>query len=167
MGPLFLLSLILCAPPLSFISPFVLAPLFRSRRPLSSPSTMSSASTALIPLAPLHRFSAVNGARRSFLCHRNPWRTRVFMSVSVGSRATVGNDALFQDYKPSCAFLFPGQVIRFRPSLCELVALFGFFHEVLIVTLRKATVEIFVNDRVKMRDVMYNKGSCLGIFFLL
>ncbi|KAJ8458719.1 hypothetical protein OPV22_031645 [Ensete ventricosum] len=70
---------------------------------------MSSASSALIPLAPLHRFSSVNGARRSFLCHRNPWRSRISMSVSVGSRATVGTDALFQDYKPSCAFFFPGQ----------------------------------------------------------
>ncbi|RRT46788.1 hypothetical protein B296_00042590 [Ensete ventricosum] len=114
---------------------------------------MSSASSALIPLAPLHRFSSVNGARRSFLCHRNPWRSRISMSVSVGSRAIVGTDALFQDFKPSCAFFFPGQVIRFRPSFCELVALFGFFREVLIVILRKATVEIFVNDGVKMRDV--------------
>jgi [acyl-carrier-protein] S-malonyltransferase len=30
------------------------------------------------------------------------------MSLSVGSQALV-NDALFSDYKPSCAFLFPGQ----------------------------------------------------------
>lgn len=31
------------------------------------------------------------------------------MSVSVGSRETVAGDELFKDYKPSCAFLFPGQ----------------------------------------------------------
>ncbi|WOL14802.1 hypothetical protein Cni_G23583 [Canna indica] len=70
---------------------------------------MSSASSALIPLAPLHRVAAVNGARRSFPCPGSLWRSRVSMSVSVGSRASVANDALFQDYKPSSAFLFPGQ----------------------------------------------------------
>ena len=42
---------------------------------------------------------------------RNPWRSRVSMSVSVGSREAVAGDDLFKDYKPSCAFLFPGQVI--------------------------------------------------------
>lgn len=31
------------------------------------------------------------------------------MSVLVGSRASAADDTLFQDYKPSCAFLFPGQ----------------------------------------------------------
>ncbi|XP_021716266.1 uncharacterized protein LOC110684163 [Chenopodium quinoa] len=36
--------------------------------------------------------------------------TRVFMSVSTGSPSqTAVDDALFSDYKPSCAFLFPGQ----------------------------------------------------------
>jgi [acyl-carrier-protein] S-malonyltransferase len=39
---------------------------------------------------------------------RNLARSRVFMSISVGSE-TVVNDALFSDYKPSLAFLFPGQ----------------------------------------------------------
>ncbi|CAI9768483.1 unnamed protein product [Fraxinus pennsylvanica] len=34
---------------------------------------------------------------------------RVFMSVAVGSQSTVVDDALFKDYKPSRAFLFPGQ----------------------------------------------------------
>ncbi|KAH6837196.1 EMBRYO DEFECTIVE 3147 [Perilla frutescens var. hirtella] len=36
-------------------------------------------------------------------------KSRVFMSVAVGSEAAVVDDALFQDYKPSTAFLFPGQ----------------------------------------------------------
>ncbi|KAK9168038.1 hypothetical protein Syun_000178 [Stephania yunnanensis] len=40
---------------------------------------------------------------------RNLGKSRVFMSVSVGSRTSV-DDALFAEYKPSCAFLFPGQV---------------------------------------------------------
>lgn len=31
------------------------------------------------------------------------------MSVSVGSQVSVANDALFKDYMPTCAFLFPGQ----------------------------------------------------------
>ncbi|XVF05809.1 hypothetical protein REPUB_Repub05bG0204800 [Reevesia pubescens] len=35
-------------------------------------------------------------------------RSRIFMSVSVGSQ-TVVDDALFADYKPTSAFLFPGQ----------------------------------------------------------
>ncbi|XP_059659840.1 uncharacterized protein LOC132306470 [Cornus florida] len=39
---------------------------------------------------------------------RNLDKCRVYMGVSVGSRASV-DDALFSDYKPSCAFLFPGQ----------------------------------------------------------
>uniref|UniRef100_A0A5B7BC27 Putative malonyl-CoA:ACP transacylase n=1 Tax=Davidia involucrata TaxID=16924 RepID=A0A5B7BC27_DAVIN len=39
---------------------------------------------------------------------KNLDKSRVFMSVSVGSRTAV-DDALFSDYKPTCAFLFPGQ----------------------------------------------------------
>ncbi|XP_022729304.1 uncharacterized protein LOC111284706 [Durio zibethinus] len=35
-------------------------------------------------------------------------RSRVFMSVSIGSQPVV-DDALFADYKPASAFLFPGQ----------------------------------------------------------
>ncbi|KAF8010555.1 hypothetical protein BT93_J1251 [Corymbia citriodora subsp. variegata] len=36
-------------------------------------------------------------------------RSRTFMSVSVGSQTAVVDDGLFLDYKPSTAFLFPGQ----------------------------------------------------------
>ncbi|KAL5580635.1 hypothetical protein UlMin_013077 [Ulmus minor] len=39
---------------------------------------------------------------------KNINRSRFFMSVSVGSEAVVRDD-LFADYKPSLAFLFPGQ----------------------------------------------------------
>ncbi|XWS53388.1 hypothetical protein CRYUN_Cryun11dG0153100 [Craigia yunnanensis] len=38
----------------------------------------------------------------------NLFRSRVLMSVSFGSQAVV-DDALFADYKPTSAFLFPGQ----------------------------------------------------------
>ncbi|KAL1541058.1 [acyl-carrier-protein] S-malonyltransferase [Salvia divinorum] len=39
----------------------------------------------------------------------NLGKSRVFMSVAVGSEAAVFDDALFKDYRPSTAFLFPGQ----------------------------------------------------------
>ncbi|KAF8397203.1 hypothetical protein HHK36_016110 [Tetracentron sinense] len=48
-----------------------------------------------------------HGIRRSF-SPQNLDKCRVFMSVSVGSRSAV-DDALFSDYNPTCAFLFPGQ----------------------------------------------------------
>ncbi|KAM6578345.1 hypothetical protein CsatB_030182 [Cannabis sativa] len=52
-------------------------------------------------------FSSFGNGIRSF-GPRNLNRSRVFMSVSVGSQ-TVVNDGLFSDYKPALAFLFPGQ----------------------------------------------------------
>lgn len=45
-------------------------------------------------------------------------KSRVFMSVAVGSQAVVVDDALFKDYKPSSAFLFPGQVRFWFCFLC-------------------------------------------------
>ncbi|GAA0178732.1 hypothetical protein LIER_29876 [Lithospermum erythrorhizon] len=39
---------------------------------------------------------------------KNLDKGRIFMSVAVGSQTTV-DDALFKDYKPTTAFLFPGQ----------------------------------------------------------
>ena len=48
-----------------------------------------------------------NGIRGFSL--KNLDASKVFMSAAVGSQ-TVVNDALYHDYKPSCAFLFPGQV---------------------------------------------------------
>ncbi|CAH9073322.1 unnamed protein product [Cuscuta europaea] len=48
-----------------------------------------------------------NGTRRSF-GPADFGKSRVSMSLSVGSRTDV-DDALFKDYKPSLAFLFPGQ----------------------------------------------------------
>ncbi|XP_062086665.1 uncharacterized protein LOC133792752 [Humulus lupulus] len=52
-------------------------------------------------------FSSFRNGIRSF-GPRNLNRSRVFMSVSVGSQ-TVVHDGLFSDYKPTLAFLFPGQ----------------------------------------------------------
>ncbi|KAK4760361.1 hypothetical protein SAY87_005254 [Trapa incisa] len=49
-----------------------------------------------------------NAARLRCFGLRNAERSRVSMSVSVGSQQTV-EDSLFLDYKPHCAFLFPGQ----------------------------------------------------------
>ena len=49
-----------------------------------------------------------HGIRRCNLSNLKKYR--VFMSVSVESRAYV-DDALFSDYKPNFAFMFPGQVI--------------------------------------------------------
>lgn len=48
-----------------------------------------------------------NGVRGFSL--KNLEKSRVSMSVAVGSQ-TVASDVSFKDYKPTCAFLFPGQV---------------------------------------------------------
>lgn len=77
-------------------------------------STMASSSLA-IPSVSLKTLSftssdAFNKGIRGFaLKNGNP--SRVFMSLSVGSQtqAVVVDDTLFLDYKPTSAFLFPGQ----------------------------------------------------------
>ncbi|RAL42327.1 hypothetical protein DM860_012110 [Cuscuta australis] len=48
-----------------------------------------------------------NGTRRAFV-PLDYGKSRVSMSASVGSH-TAADDSLFKDYKPSLAFLFPGQ----------------------------------------------------------
>ncbi|KAJ4840476.1 hypothetical protein Tsubulata_000388 [Turnera subulata] len=51
-----------------------------------------------------------NGTRELRLPLKNAGRSRILMSVSVGSsQAAVIDDAAFADYKPNFAFLFPGQ----------------------------------------------------------
>ncbi|KAJ7959888.1 Malonyl-CoA:Acyl carrier protein transacylase [Quillaja saponaria] len=79
-------------------------------------STMTSSLT--LPSISLNRFESVTSCNSLFFhCSRNRVRSfglknldrsRVFMSVSVGSQAVV-DDALFANYKPSTSFLFPGQ----------------------------------------------------------
>ncbi|MCD7451541.1 hypothetical protein HAX54_012527 [Datura stramonium] len=83
-------------------------PLSRLAPPLTrsltySISTMSS-SSLLLPSNCC--FVTKNGFRR--FSPNKLDKSRVFMSTSVGSRVAV-EDALFADYKPTNAFLFPGQ----------------------------------------------------------
>lgn len=52
-------------------------------------------------------FTGYRNGIRSFGA-RNLDKSRVFMSVSAGSTTAV-DDVLFPSYKPTCAFLFPGQ----------------------------------------------------------
>ncbi|KAM1531798.1 hypothetical protein ACFX10_005905 [Malus domestica] len=53
-------------------------------------------------------FSGLLNGAGAQLGVRNLGRSRVSMAASVGSQ-TLQSDALFADYKPSSAFLFPGQ----------------------------------------------------------
>nr|DAD28120.1 TPA_asm: hypothetical protein HUJ06_029588 [Nelumbo nucifera] len=87
---------------------------------LSPISTMSS---LLLPSISLQKLS-LNASESSKSCSsfgfscskhgirsfspKNLEKSRVFMSASVGSQTAV-DDTLFLDYKPLCAFLFPGQ----------------------------------------------------------
>ncbi|XP_038692147.1 malonyl CoA-acyl carrier protein transacylase [Tripterygium wilfordii] len=77
---------------------------------LSSTATMATFSLALTSVSPrkLSFFDSIKSCNGNGIRIRNLNRSRVFMSVSVGSQ-TVVDDALFADYKPNCAFLFPGQ----------------------------------------------------------
>ncbi|CAM8958543.1 unnamed protein product [Rhodiola kirilowii] len=70
--------------------------------------SMAASSFLLLPT------SSVKFRARNLFTGTNVDRSRVSMSVSVGSRASSssvggGGDALFSDYKPNVAFLFPGQ----------------------------------------------------------
>ncbi|CAM8950136.1 unnamed protein product [Rhodiola kirilowii] len=70
--------------------------------------SMAASSFLLLPT------SSVKFRARNLFTGTNVDRSRVSMSVSVGSRASSssvggGGDALFADYKPNVAFLFPGQ----------------------------------------------------------
>ncbi|GFP80566.1 malonyl-coa-acyl carrier protein transacylase mitochondrial [Phtheirospermum japonicum] len=86
-------------------------------------SSLYTAMSSSIALPSISLSKAAFGASESFrsstcLGFRNEIRrasrfnvekSRVFMSVAVGSDAVVIDDSLFKDYKPSSAFLFPGQ----------------------------------------------------------
>ncbi|XP_054790559.1 uncharacterized protein LOC129295984 [Prosopis cineraria] len=58
------------------------------------------------PALPSNSLCFLNGIPSLGFKHSD--RSRVFTSVSVGSQTAV-DDALFSDYKPCTAFLFPGQ----------------------------------------------------------
>ncbi|EXB78527.1 hypothetical protein L484_011151 [Morus notabilis] len=85
---------------------------------VAAAAAMSMSSSLALPSASLALSGSSKSSNCSPLCGfgngfrscgaRNLGRSRVFMSVSVGSQ-TVVHDGLFADYKPSLAFLFPGQ----------------------------------------------------------
>ncbi|XP_010521989.1 PREDICTED: uncharacterized protein LOC104800771 [Tarenaya hassleriana] len=67
----------------------------------------SSSSSILLHPVSFNKLSFTRNASQSFAV-KNLGRSRVLMSASIGSQTTA-EDALFSDYKPSSAFLFPGQ----------------------------------------------------------
>ncbi|KAJ8440221.1 hypothetical protein Cgig2_023986 [Carnegiea gigantea] len=92
----------------------------RQLQTLSLSSVTMSCSSLSLPSLSLKKPSLIcSQSLRTSNCsgflrfgNRNCNGAGFFMSVSVGSQAqtaTTVNDALFSDYKPSCAFLFPGQ----------------------------------------------------------
>jgi hypothetical protein len=91
----------------------------RLRLRLGSPvSTMASTLSFLRPSAPAPLAASRGAARGVPAAVRVPCRSRVSAAgVSLGSEEAVGSDALFADYKPTTAFLFPGQVTSTRGLL--------------------------------------------------
>ncbi|CAF1699609.1 unnamed protein product, partial [Brassica napus] len=79
-------------------------------RTLSSATTMatSSSSSLLLPSVSLNNLSSYRNASSLGFSVKNLTRSRVSISVSAASHTAV-NDSLFADYKPTSAFLFPGQ----------------------------------------------------------
>uniref|UniRef100_A0A0D9VT05 Malonyl-CoA:ACP transacylase (MAT) domain-containing protein n=1 Tax=Leersia perrieri TaxID=77586 RepID=A0A0D9VT05_9ORYZ len=70
---------------------------------------MASTLAFLRPSAPPAPLAASRGAAAAAAAVRVPCRSRFSAAVSLGSEVAVGSDALFADYKPTTAFLFPGQ----------------------------------------------------------
>ncbi|XP_010469886.1 PREDICTED: uncharacterized protein LOC104749872 [Camelina sativa] len=77
------------------------------RTSLSAMATAAS-SSLLLPSVSLNNLSCAKNASFCFPA-KNLSRSRVSMSVSAGSQTTTVHDSLFADYKPTTAFLFPGQ----------------------------------------------------------
>ncbi|KAJ3682868.1 hypothetical protein LUZ60_013095 [Juncus effusus] len=78
---------------------------------LSLSPMASSASMAVLPSAPIRQISTHAQRARPVGFNKLASRSRVSMSVSVGSSQVnvTDDDMLFKEYKPTCAFLFPGQ----------------------------------------------------------
>ena len=74
--------------------------------------TMATASSLLFPSVSLNKLSS---SRNASSLGFSVTRSRVSMSLSTESQTAI-NDSLFAHYKPSSAFLFPGQV----PTVIEL-----------------------------------------------
>lgn len=85
---------------------------------------MATTTSLAFSSSSLHnRTTFFNGSAASFNrigVRRSLARSGVFMSVSVGKHTAVTvDDALFADYKPTNAFLFPGQVCVFIFVACN------------------------------------------------
>ncbi|KAK2982746.1 hypothetical protein RJ640_025162 [Escallonia rubra] len=80
-------------------SSLVLTPISLNKAALNAPDALRSSNSV--------SFAGFKHGIRGFN-PRSLDKSRVFMSVSVGSQTAV-DDALFLDYKPTSAFLFPGQ----------------------------------------------------------
>ncbi|CAH8313343.1 unnamed protein product [Eruca vesicaria subsp. sativa] len=82
----------------------------RTPPPAHSLIQMATASSSfLLPSVSLNNLSSSRNASSSLgFSTKNLNRSKVSMSVSAGSQINV-NDSLFVDYKPTSAFLFPGQ----------------------------------------------------------
>lgn len=78
-------------------------------RPPLSPMATTASSSFLLPSVSLNNLPCSKNASFCFAA-KNLNRSRVSMSVSAGSQSTTVHDSLFADYKPTSAFLFPGQV---------------------------------------------------------
>lgn len=168
---------------------------------LSSDSlaTMSSSLAISVPLT-LSRSSKTSNSS-SLLGFKNEFRSfgagnfgrsRVSMSASVGSQ-TVVNDALFSDYKPSLAFLFPGQVscwneylflVSWSIFVCAhivLLAGFGcpfrtnvnmrvslnFLFSMWIICLKYSIFRIFLIDNLVRNGLISNLPQRLEILYIL
>ncbi|KAJ4753873.1 Malonyl CoA-acyl carrier protein transacylase [Rhynchospora pubera] len=79
------------------------------RSSLFNRSTMASASMAVLPSTPIRQISTHGQRARVSALNKFASRSRVSMSASVGSSVALTDDLLFKDYKPTRAFLFPGQ----------------------------------------------------------
>ncbi|CAI9288149.1 unnamed protein product [Lactuca saligna] len=96
-----------------FLRPFcsfsLLSPMASSSLVLPSVSLKHKVSIDALDSYPLRSSSSLCfGASKHGFRRLNLDKSRVSMSVSVGSSTAV-DDALFADYKPTTAFLFPGQ----------------------------------------------------------
>lgn len=84
---------------------------------LPATAAITMASSLALPSIVFQKHSFMNGSTVSFTKMGSPRfaRSGVFMRLSVRSQTLV-DDALFADYKPTSAFLFPGQVMSYCHS---------------------------------------------------
>ncbi|XP_051181712.1 uncharacterized protein [Lolium perenne] len=80
-----------------------------SPRRLRPDSPMASTLALLRPSAPTPLAGAGARSHLAAAAVRVPLRSRFSTRVSLGSAVAAGADTLFADYKPTTAFLFPGQ----------------------------------------------------------